>query len=85
MEDVVFAKGEVEIGVLPIGPAEIGTQKQLAADHGSVGPRLVGGIGGLDHALKAPGQNFRSPRLADDIDRASVESQTFIGRRCFAS
>src|SRR5450755_4814315 len=61
MDDVVFAKGEVEIRVVPIDPADIGTQKQLAADHGSVRPRLIRAIGSLDHALEAPAQNLRAP------------------------
>jgi len=59
VDDVVFAEGEVEIRVLPIGPADIRTQKQLAADHGSVGLQLVRTLGSPDHALEAPDQNLR--------------------------
>ena len=49
VNDVVFAKGEVEIDILPINPTDIGTQKQLTANHGSLGPQLVRAAGSLDY------------------------------------
>src|SRR5882757_10390936 len=57
VDDFIFAKGEAEIGVVPVGPTDIGTQNQLAADHGAAGLQLVRAIGSLDHPLEARGQN----------------------------
>src|SRR5258708_27787537 len=90
VDDVVFAKGEAEIRVLPIGPAYIGSQKQFAADHrlglrhhpagrrhAPAGPRLVRTPESLDGAFEAPAQNLPAPSPADYVDRAVGDSPTF--------
>jgi len=74
MDDVVFPESEVDIDLVPVGALTSGRRTSLPQimDLSTCGWSVR--LEALDHAFEAPDQNVRAPRLADDVDRASVES-----------
>src|SRR5215475_7613458 len=79
MDDVVFAKRQPDIELIPIGAADAGAKGQPATGQKFFRQWLgARNAATFDDAPQAAGQYLHTARLVDEVEGATVESQALI-------
>src|SRR5262245_10381893 len=77
LDDVVFAGGEADIGLLPIGSPLGRLQQQIATGDAVVGLGTGGRLVG--HESQTPDQDLHAARLVHEVDGAPGKGLPFVG------